>query len=684
MTSPKGTGSQRWWVRALLAVLASVLGGLIFAMPAHADDCKPSGVPAAADSGLPAMIDDKTTEANPKTLYGQYGWAGLNWHVCDLGDGSWGSDWVPEPARDPDTYADTTIGNMGMSAAQVLAAFMTQLHDWVSDPSGMMAPIDGAVTDVNTAVMSSTWTPWVTTVIIVSACFVAAWASRGDIRRAARTVAAILVALGLMAFMVHDVTVLNYSDAQTRPGKAVQPTKEVVPGALAMAQQFDHIAASVVGAVDSALLTNGKKEDIGGNEARGATLQDKVLYPIWAHGAVGTGEKAAERAKKFYEIQSVKWNDLNKTDPEKRREAYKKAADELKKEDPAAYRELTGKARDRAGLGFLAFLYMFVIALVRIPAELLILAGLLVVRVVVMLSPVFALAAVVESTRPIALSAMKMVLAAVYNSAVFGVIAAVHTAIVAAIVASNQDQLVLGLVMIIGLTMVILAASKPFRSVTKPATGKAVAAALEGAGEQPGHMMGRVAGLAGTVASTYLGSKLGSRSGTKEGIEEEAEGHTAEAETVIPPTRVQAIRVDEPHVQRRTVDAETERYELPPTENYALPRLDRYELPAGGGATPMLDEGSVPPQLGPGDDVSTVEDLDLQQRVKIRRATEYEADDEIFHPEWADDPLTIKGEVVEVSAPVSVHLEPEVTKTGEVTMDVWTPEPRQLEMMGAK
>lgn len=493
--------SPRRWTRRLVIMLCTVLAAAVVVLggtqPASADDCKPSSVPDHAGSGLPGLIDSKSAGKNPTTKYGHYGWSGLQWTTCDLD-----SNMVGIPKNDAaNATLDKTVGNFELGIGTALGALMTQLHQWATHPGQIMKPIDSLIGGIAGAVKKSTWTPWVTAAIIVAAIAVILNAFRGEVRQAGKTTAAVFLACLAVAWLTAPIAAQAQDSSPTqRWGQGLHENDR--SGALYAAQAFDGVAASIASDVDKS-MTGIKSVSAGSvQEARGATLQDNILYEIWARGELGSSWK---KAGKLYRAGTVNWTDTDKgeIDSDAKQDEFNDQAQKIKDSDENAYDTLRGVNGGRTGFGALAVVIMGCMALVRVPAELLVLAGLLVMRVLVMFGPVLALTAIVPATRSVAISAVKIALASVVNVAIYGVIAAVYAVIVGAI-ATNANNLALATVGIIGLTIVVFLITKPFRSVTRLATGKQAGEAMEGAGDAAGKTVKTVASVA---AGTAIGEE---------------------------------------------------------------------------------------------------------------------------------------------------------------------------------
>jgi hypothetical protein len=490
---------KRRSLRGLLARLAAAVVlavGLMAGSAATAwagspdpENCDPSNVPDDAGSGMPGRIDDQPTGGDGSTMYERYGWSGLQWHTCDLADPPGRNSWYPDATLDFGAWLDTSAGNVLLGIADTLAAFMTQLNEWVSNPGGLMAPIDSALVNVTSAVKAATWSLWAGLLVVIVAVMIAARAAAGDVRRALRQVLAVVLAATAIAALGATWVV----DGTPKPG------------AVALGQAFDNFASGVV-----AETTSGITGGANGNIAYGATLYDDILLPLWAEGQVGPngGDVTVDGtiANTAFRANTRAWGET--TGSEDKLNEYENVATALFNSDMTAYSQFRGKGGGRTALGFEALFAIVMIAIIRIPCSILLLMGLVVIRFVVMFIPIWALFGLFEATRPTALAAGKMVFAACYNAAVFGVFGVVHTVVVAQIIASGATSFTfLKLVLILVLTLVTWVVSRPFRSVTVPATGDV----LSGTGQQMSQSMHRRTAALGAFFGTYAANRLANR-----------------------------------------------------------------------------------------------------------------------------------------------------------------------------
>jgi hypothetical protein len=505
------SSGRRHLSRLLSAVLLAMGVAFAGASAAYADDgpqpenCEPSQATDHAGSGMPGWIDDRPVGGTGNTLYEQYGWSGMEWSTCQLAYDGWGPDadiHMPAMVQNPGAWIDTHVGNLLMGGATVLGAFMTQLDQWAGDPGSVMEPIDRSIEAIANTVTTSTWGVWSAVIVVIVACLIVVWAMQGDPRRAMRSVAAVFIAAMMIGALGARWTT---SSGGTEPG------------AVHLGQMFDNFASSVIGSVSSSSSSAGTP-----NIAYGETLYDQILVPIWVQGAIGvqctteqirtraTGSGAAsEEAQLCYDIyhsNTKNWGGVGYTS------SYNSVARAAYSYDQSYgtshYDQLRGiSGESRAGLGFKALVTMLLIALIRIPCSLLLLMGLLTIRFVVMFIPLWALFALIEATRATAIGAGKMVFASTYNAAVAGVFGVVHTLIVGKIV--QDGYTFVDLLLIIVLTAVVLAISKPFRSVTTPATGDVLSGTGDGVRSTMTSPLRTAAGIAGGIMAYKTYKRVG-------------------------------------------------------------------------------------------------------------------------------------------------------------------------------
>lgn len=466
------------------AIAAALLAAVMFvylspATPAFAE-CRPDGLPDFAGNAVPGQLDPAVESPTGGNYYGQYGWSGLKWYTCDIQD-------VGAFAPDMIAILDTWFGNAFMGVAVLLASIMTALHKWMAEPSTAFAAIDEKITQLSDITIELFFDDWAMPAIVFAGVTIVAAAITKNIRSVGLTLLAVVGAVGFVA-------VVGYAPVQ-------------------IAQSTDGVASSIVSAADQSALevagipeSGGTGNDLSASpeEATGAVLNDAILQPFWRLGQTGTTEWLPTTDAMFT-TSTVRWDQVaDGFDPEAVAEEYDQAVEEVKNDEELSgqYTTIKGQSYNRAGAGFMAMATVAVVAMIRIPAEALIFLGMLVIRFIPILGPIFALLAIIPMTRGAATAALKVVAASIYNVIVFGVIASVHTGITALLYVGATNLFVSLLISTI-VTFLLWQLSKPFRSVTKLATGEAVARHLAEAPDAPGKA---VKGVIGMATGTVMGS----------------------------------------------------------------------------------------------------------------------------------------------------------------------------------
>lgn len=479
----------------LVGLVVAIMVVFAPSTPAFAE-CKPDGVPDHAGSGVLGMIDP-----DPGVVYGElpggytysglnnydvYGWSGFLWHTCDIA-GDWNM---------PDVMAliDTWIGNAFMGLAVGEAAILSALHNWTMDPSPILKPIDDRITELSTITVDLVFGEWAWALLVFAGITVLVASLTRSVRTSLMTVVAIL---GSLAFI---------SLVQTAP--------------LTVAKAMDGVAGSIIGAVDAAALQYAQiPEERDSSDAcsfaaapyESATAvlyNEGILQPMWRMGQTGTSD-CMDTTVSMFQAATVGWQEAREGySVDDKRDEYNEAVEAVKNNDQIAnqYQTIKGQSYNRAGAGAISMVMMTIIFLIRGPAEAYIFLGLLVLRFVPILGPIFAALAIPEPTRGAAVGAVKIVAASVFNVIVFGIIAAVHTVLTMRLYMDTTNIIATTLLSLL-LTFLLLKLSKPYRSVTKLATGSQVSAELANAPDAPANAAKTAVGFA-TGTAVGVGANM--------------------------------------------------------------------------------------------------------------------------------------------------------------------------------
>lgn len=462
MTATLTTTTQTWALRLLntvqdrayllaVAALVGVLLAVILPDAAYAK-CQPEGVPDAAGSGVTGLLDHRSATMEGDSLYGDYGYSGLTWHACDLGGPIAGNEW----AGDPDAMMDTKIGNAGLGLAKWLAAAATGLHSWNTNTGEVLQPLDDMIVKLSELTRTLVVDQWFIMFILLAAVMLFAWSFTKEVRKSMMTAGAFLASVGFLAVV------------GTAP--------------LTVAHAIDDVGHSVTSTADQkALEAAGITAEP--DEAMGAILNDQILYPLWAKGALGSDDQTAAGADtwatKLYKASATTYDETD-VDPKDKKKDYEDIYNKLGKgEDKQLQQFMKGQGYNRAGVGLAALIQSGLVSAVRIASEALIFASKLIFRFIPIIGPIFAVLGVWHVTRGVAKEGLNMVGAAAINVIVFGVLAALHTTLIA-FMAKNLDFAPMLFFSAI-VTYIFWKFTKPFRSLTEMVSPSSVKQSMHGA-----------------------------------------------------------------------------------------------------------------------------------------------------------------------------------------------------------
>lgn len=341
---------------------------------------------------------------------------------------------------------DTAIGGWFQGVATTLVATANTLHRKVSPPD--LSFMDPMVLKASAVVKTALYTPWLALSIIVLGVGIIATARH---HAHARAVEAVVWALAVLALAA---------------GLLAAP--------LAAGKAFDHLSAATIGAVNNGIAGT----NVDPSTARAGTLVNADLYQHWLRSELGDpGSKVAKTygprildATTYSRAERAAINADPKAakDIDKAKESeFTDAAEAIKKENPAAYRTLQGKEKNRAGSGAIAV----IAALLTVPfmamADLLVLLSLLIVRLAVVLFPAVAVIALHRKGSHIGKGLLTVVAAALVNSVVFSIGAGIDTLAVGQLLTPGLGVDAWFAIGVCGLlTIALWIMFKPFRSLT--------------------------------------------------------------------------------------------------------------------------------------------------------------------------------------------------------------------------
>jgi hypothetical protein len=477
-----------------LAVVLVIFAGSLFfpAFPAAAV-CLP-GVSSGKDAPTPVMPDAGLTggilpapehpvDADPfakdpqvsiAQVYG-LGWA--RWDTYDLGCGG--------AVRNPQASTDTGVGSFLLSVPTVVSALTASLAHYAYTPEGWLGTLDPALIGVATGLTRAITDPLAPLALIIAGAGLI-WASRRMKFAAAAT-----TTLGVLA----AITVLFVAaNAPVQVGHAADTVMATGAGSL---------NTHINGRGDSAIADPGTEAV--------APYIDHVLYPHWLAGQLGsaTSSTATRYGPALLRASAVSWVEANRvrSDPdatrtlfEAKQQAWTDTAERIKAEDPDAYAYLTGARTNRTveALWVLAGAFTLVFPIV---AFLLMMAGYLVVRFVVMTAPAWATIAIIPALHGTLRSALGVIAAAIINPIIMAVGSSISVLITGFLLAPGTGLGWLGLPLAMLFSALMWIVLKPYRRLTSLATNNPINDATGGLAA----IRSRAAGFARTAATTAVG-----------------------------------------------------------------------------------------------------------------------------------------------------------------------------------
>ena len=457
--------------RIVLAFLVTAAGTLALSAPASASPAAPSAAPVALpaapwdcksaptaslpDTGLPGFFDPAPTPAPPKgdpwaagrttTIYDQYGYAGLGWSTYDTG--------CMGGLGEMDATIDTFIGNTLLGGGVWISSATNGIHNRVAHPEQYMKPLDSVVATVTTRLHDAIWSPWGMVSFLGVAVLLLFYSLSGRLS-------------AVMSGAVWAIFVLAVLS-----GISQYPTR--------VASFFDQAITSSVASVNESAAGLAGPSAGDPTRAQGALIVDDILYQSWLRGEFGDPESPA--AKKWGPLlfrestfSRAELAAARSTPDGVEKKTQQKADDwgattqEIQDQDPLAYAAVQGKAKGRAGAGFMAFIGVAFTAVFRLIADIFMFAGLVMLRLLVMFFPAAAVFGVIAPMASIVRRIGNMAGASVVNVIAFGVGSAIHSVAIAAIIkeANGAGMGILSLVMCLVVSLAAFVLLMPLLSLT--------------------------------------------------------------------------------------------------------------------------------------------------------------------------------------------------------------------------
>lgn len=455
--------STQSWSRRLLAIVALAVAFVALgASGASATpgipiipDCKDAPTAAVPDQGMSGLLDPGPVPAPPAadpfaassstTIYDQYGYAGLRWDTYDLGCGG--------SVRDPQASVDTMLGNALLSAGVFVTALTNGVHNKVAHPEDYMAPLDEVVDKVSGRLHDAIWSPWGGAALLGVVALLLVYSMRGELSS--------VVSASLWAALV--LAILS--------GVAAYPSRA--------ASFFDSAVTSTIGSLQSGSAT---LSSVGGADparAQGALSVDSMLYQGWVRGTLGSSDSAAAHkwGPELFRASALTRSEADASrDPQEAKriadakaEDWKRVAGEIETADPSTYAVLQGKAGGRVGTGFLTFVGALATTGFRALADAFLVAGLVMLRLLVMFLPAAAVVGIMAPLSSIIRRMANIAAASLVNVVALSAGSVVHTTAVSAILSSSHGagMSVMALILCLVLTVAALVLMMPFLSMTR-------------------------------------------------------------------------------------------------------------------------------------------------------------------------------------------------------------------------
>ncbi len=554
---------SRWGASALTIIIVCS-GGLFFSAdtataicPPGVTDGKSAPTPVMPNTGLTGSIlpkPSRITDAdpfNPANKVSILQTYGLNWATWDTYDLGCGGD-----VRNPQASTDTGIGNAVLGLPKVVAALTASLAKYAYEPSSWLAKLDPAVTSIAKGLQRGIASPLSPLAIIFAGVALIWAASRLKLATALTMALGVVLALTIAYFT---------ADAPTRVGSATDSI---------MQSASKGLNSQINGRSDSAVADPG-------SEAVSPFI-DHVLYNHWLAGQLGSSNSAT--AKKYgpelFRAKAISWAEAEriKNDPDKvqdlfddKNDKWEETAEKIKDEDPDAYAYLTGKRTNRTAesLWTLAATYTM---LFPIFAFLLMMAGYLVVRFIVMTGPAWATIAIIPALQGTMRSALGVVAAAVINPIIMAAGASVSVLVTGFLLNPDTGLGWLGLLLSVLFSALMWLVLKPYRRLTSLVTGNP----LKEAGDNINSFKEKAGGFARTAAAAAFGAATGA----KIAQDDEDAGKRSELSSTESTNGAQADRFRRP---MQAIDSRP----VEPVQVWS-------QLPAGGSPPAALPAAGVP------------------------------------------------------------------------------------------
>lgn len=389
-------------------------------------DCMGVPTPDAPDSGFGGWFADNPHVRGVTGMYSKYGYSGYSY-----------TNYNPDCATGLSTsltsssMATTTIANGELTVATGIIGATNAIRERAYDPETMWGWSNNLVKTATKAVYEKVFSVFgVISIAIVGIYLI--WRSRQANMSDALTTAgwAIMVMVVVTAVASWPLISAHLADntliaALGVVHSAVGPQPDNIPLA-----QCENAKQNPPPGVkhDPSLCTDHRSTAVRASD----TATQAVLYDNWLRGELGSS--TSRTAKKYglalYQSSSLTWDEAEtiKKHPNKQSAIYARKADDfrrianqIKTEDPAAYKYLEGEQGSaRIGAGLIAIVSALAFSFFDIAASILVIMGFLIFRWAVVAIPILGTVAILRPASAGFKRVINMVVAAIFNIVIFG------------------------------------------------------------------------------------------------------------------------------------------------------------------------------------------------------------------------------------------------------------------------
>lgn len=391
LTTLRKTGFRTTWVQRVVQLLAvMVLVGMsALSGPATANalgfSCKEVPGPQSPNEAAPAFFDSASenkpldTAGFNGTGYGSHGWAGLSWHVYDLGCG----DDITGVSL---VRSKTDLGNQFLAIGQSFAAAAFWLDDQANTTAdgertgreGALAEFDKIVLAVSDSLRPTVYGPWIGIGLGVAGVIILYRALRGDAAAVTKQLAIGAAALAIGGLMVGA------------PAKAIAIGDDTFNSLITKTQGQIFEAAGLVDdprlvITDEIILPDIQKGYFGSNAS------PENIEELWP-------KLRTSLAYTYDEQERINAdNSAQKDIDEDKKKKYEEIVEELDGKG-LSYSTFQGKESSRVSVGLMSMIKTSMPSILWIGASILKISALLALRLAIITAPVWIPVAIVSGS----------------------------------------------------------------------------------------------------------------------------------------------------------------------------------------------------------------------------------------------------------------------------------------------